>query len=94
MYLIGYPKERSMTPVTFTDYRKNLAHYMDKAYDDCDAIVVTRQNKRAVVMLSLDDYNGLLETAHLLRSPANAKSLLEGIAQAERGEGVIRELVR
>ena len=83
-----------MTPVTFTEYRKNLAHYMDRAYDDADAIVVTRQNKRAVVMMSLDDYNGLMETAHLLRSPANAKALAESIAQAERGEVTIRELVR
>ena len=81
-----------MTPVTFTEYRKNLARYMDRAYDDADAIVVTRQNKRAVVMMSLDDYNGLMETAHLLRSPANAKALMESIAQAERGEATIREL--
>ena len=83
-----------MIPVTFTDFRKNLSAYLDRVDDDSDAVVVTRHNKPAVAVLSLRDYSSLMETAYLLRSPANAKELRESIAQAERGEGVVRDLVR
>jgi antitoxin YefM len=59
---------------------------MDEVCNTRDALLVTRQGARSVVMVSEEDYEGLLETAHLVRSPANATRLLESIEQANRGE--------
>ena len=60
--------------------------------EDHDGIIITRKRDQAVVMLSLEDYESLRETAYLLRSPANARRLSEGIEELERGEGVTKEL--
>jgi antitoxin YefM len=59
---------------------------MDRAVDDRDAILVTRQGHEPVVMLAQSEYESMLETLHLKSSPANARRLDESIAQAERGE--------
>ena len=75
-----------MIHVSFTELRKRLAHYMDRANADRDAILVTRQGSEPVVMLAQSEYEGMLETLHLMSSPANAKQLNESIAQADRGE--------
>jgi antitoxin YefM len=75
-----------MLHVSFSDLRKRLAHYMDRAVDDRDAILVTRQGHEPVVMLAQSEYESMLETLHLKSSPANARRLDESIAQAERGE--------
>lgn len=77
-----------MAHVSYTELRTNLRAYMDKVCDSHDALLVTRQNARSVVMLSEDEYEGMVETLHLLRSPANAARLLESIEQANRGEFV------
>jgi antitoxin YefM len=75
-----------MLHVSFSDLRKRLAHFMDRAVDDRDAILVTRQGHEPVVMLAQSEYESMLETLHLKSSPANARRLDESIAQAERGE--------
>jgi antitoxin YefM len=59
---------------------------MDEVCDGRAPLTVTRQNARSVVMLSEEDYEGLMETVHLLRSPANAARLLQSMKQAEAGE--------
>ncbi len=82
-----------MDAITFTSLRNNLEKIMDKVCDDHAALVVTRQNDRPVVMISLEDYHALEETAYLLRSPNNAKRLLESIAELESGKGMERELI-
>jgi antitoxin YefM len=82
-----------MANVTYTDLRANLARLMDKVCDSHDALTVTRQGARNVVMISEEDYEGLMETVHLLRSPANAYRLLQSIAQAKRGKLTKRELI-
>jgi antitoxin YefM len=61
---------------------------MDKVCDSRDALVVTRQNARSVVMVSEDEYEAMLETLHLLRSPANAADLLRSIAELDEGKGI------
>ena len=81
-----------MTAISYTAARENLASTMDKVCDDHAPIIITRNRDQAVVMMSLEDYESLEETAYLLRSPANAKRLSEGIAQLERGEGVVKQL--
>ena len=74
-----------MAHVTYSDLRANLAGYMDEVCDTRAPLLVTRQNARSVVMVSEEDYEGLMETVHLLRSPANAARLIESMAQADGG---------
>jgi len=65
---------------------------MNKVCEDHDPVIITRKRDQAVVMVSLEDYESLQETAYLLRSPLNAKRLSEGIAQLEKGQGVVKSL--
>ena len=65
---------------------------MDSVCDDSDVVVITRRKARPVVLMSLDEYNSIQETAHLLRSPANAERLLESIAELQQGKAVPRAL--
>jgi len=81
-----------MDVISYTAARQNLAKTMDKVCDDHEAIIITRNNEQSVVMLSLNDYKALEETAYLLRSPKNAKRLLESILELESGKGTEREL--
>ena len=81
-----------MEAVNYTVVRQTLAQKMDQVCDDHEPIIITRQNNRSVVLLSLEDYRALEETAYLLRSPKNAKRLLESILEFESGGGVAREL--
>lgn len=66
---------------------------MEKVCDDHAPVIITRKNARSVVMLSLDDHEAMEETAYLLRSPKNARRLLESVAELESGHGEERELV-
>lgn len=75
-----------MSHVSYTQLRGNLARYMEEVCDSHDALVVTRQNARSVVLISEEEYAGMLETLYLLRSPANAARLKKGIAEAEAGD--------
>jgi antitoxin YefM len=85
-------KMSSMDAVSYTAARENLASMMDKVCNDHAPVVITRKRSRSVVMLSLEDYEALEETAHLLRSPANAKRLLEAIHALEGGKGRVRKI--
>lgn len=82
-----------MNTITYSSARSNLAETMEKVCDDHAPIIITRKAAKPVVMMSLDDYEALEETAYLLRSPKNARRLLESIAQVETGKGTERELV-
>ncbi|HEX6376264.1 MAG TPA: type II toxin-antitoxin system prevent-host-death family antitoxin [Allosphingosinicella sp.] len=77
-----------MIHVSFTDLRKRLAHFMDRAVDDRAPVLVTRQGHEPVVMIAQSDYDSIMETLHLLSSPANARQLEEALAEAERCEGI------
>lgn len=82
-----------MGAVTDSDLRANLARYMDEVCDSRTTLVVTRQNARSVVMMAEAEYESLMETFHLLRSPTNAAHLLESIRQADAGLFVEHELI-
>jgi antitoxin YefM len=82
-----------MNAVTYSQARSNLANTMDKVCDDHSPIIITRKSQRSVVMISLEDYQALEETAYLLRSPKNARRLLESIVEPESGGGTERELM-
>ena len=78
--------------ISYSEARKNLASLMDTVCDDSDVVVITRRKARPVVLMSLDEYNSIQETAYLLRSPANAERLLESIADLQRGNTVEHSL--
>jgi antitoxin YefM len=82
-----------MKAITYTQARQNLATTMDRVCEDCAPVTITRSGKQqAVVMLSLEEYDQLEETAHLMRSPANAKRLIQAIEELSRGKGKVRKL--
>lgn len=83
-----------MDAITYTALRANLASVMDRVCNDHEALIITRNGKQSVVMLSLEDYKALEETAYLLRTPANAKRLLSAAAQLNSDKGVERELAK
>jgi antitoxin YefM len=82
-----------MNAVTYSQARSNLASTMDKVCDDHSPIIITRKSQRSVVMISLEDYQALEETAYLLRSLKNARRLLESIVELESGGGTERKLM-
>ena len=81
-----------MDAVTYSSARANLASTMNRVCEDHEALIITRNGEQSVVMLSLEDYNALVESAYLLRNPANAKRLLSAIGQLNAGKGMAREL--
>lgn len=75
-----------MTQVSFSELRQNLARYLDDAVDSRDTLLVTRPaGKGNVVMMSEEEFSGWQETVHLLRSPANARRLLDSVRDADAG---------
>lgn len=81
-----------MDAITYTAARANLASTMDRVCDDHEAVIITRNSEQSVVMLSLEDYKALEETAYLLRTPANARRLLSAMGQLNAGKGSERKL--
>lgn len=82
-----------MDAISYTSARSNLAKTMEKVCEDHAPVIITRKSAPAVVMMSLEDYEALQETAYLLRGPENARRLLESVAQLERGEGQEQGLI-
>ena len=81
-----------MDAITYSTARANLADTMDRVCEDHEPIIITRNGEQAVVMMSLEDFKALEETSYLLRSPRNARRLLESIATLESGKGQARSL--
>ncbi len=79
---------------TYTTVRANLASAMDRVCNDHEPLIITRNGRQSVVMLSLEDFKALEETAYLLRTPANAKRLLAAVVQLNAGKGVGRKLAK
>ena len=82
-----------MRIVSFTDARNGLKTVLDSVINDADTTVITRRDSEDAVVMSLDYYNSLMETVHLLRSPANAEHLNKSIAQYKEGKAKQRELL-
>jgi antitoxin YefM len=82
----------NMNAISYTAARENLASTMDRVCSDHTPVIITRNRDQSVVMLSLEDFESLEETAYLMRSPANAKRLLEAIHALESGKGVVRDI--
>lgn len=82
-----------MDAITYTTARANLASTMDRVCNDHEPLIITRNGEQSVVMLSLEDFKSLEETAYLLRNPTNAKRLLAATEQLNTGKGKARKLV-
>ena len=82
-----------MAHVSYSALRNNLASYMDGVCDTGAPLLVTRRNACSVILMSEQDYEGLMETLHLFESPANAIRLLRSIEDADRGNLKTREIV-
>lgn len=76
-----------MDAITYTKVRANLAQTIDLVCENHEPVIITKKNDRSVVMLSLEDYQALEETSYLLRSPKNARRLLDAINELDSGGG-------
>jgi antitoxin YefM len=77
--------EADLTETTYSNLRASLATILDRVANDREVVVVRRRGVRTVAMLPADELSGLLETAHLLRSPKNAQRLLKALHRAVKG---------
>lgn len=73
-----------ITETSYSNLRENLASFLDQVVNDQDVVIVRRKGSRDVALIPADELSGLMETAHLLRSPANAKRLLTALARAKK----------
>ncbi|WP_415952320.1 type II toxin-antitoxin system Phd/YefM family antitoxin [Streptomyces sp. KLOTTS4A1] len=82
-----------MRTMTYTESRAKYAETLNAVVDDREEVIVTRAGREPVVIVALDEYESLKETAYLLRSPENARRILQAIEDLENGRGVERELL-
>lgn len=82
-----------MKAISYTAARQNLAKTMESVCKDHAPVIITRKTNESVVIMSLEDYDALAETAYLLRSPKNTRRLIESVAQLEEGGGSEKELL-
>ncbi len=80
-----------MKTMGYSESRRRYAEVLDSVVDDREEIVITRAGHESAVIVSLDEYQSLKETAYLMRSPANARRLLESIERLESGGGEVHE---
>jgi antitoxin YefM len=81
-----------MRTMSYSESRAKYADVLNSVVDDREEVVITRAGHDDVVIVSLDDYESLKETAYLLRSPENARRLLTSIDRLESGKGRARKL--
>jgi len=81
-----------MNALTYTNTRQHFADVMRQVNDDHEPVVVTSQRGKPVVIISLEDYQSLEETAYLLRNPTGAKRLLESVEELRKGGGLVKKL--
>lgn len=82
-----------MRIINFSDARNSLRTVIDQVVEDADVTVISRRDAPDAVVMSFDHYSSLMETVHLLSSPANAAHLAKSIAQARTGQAKQRELI-
>jgi len=88
MYILPY-----MNSCSFTDLREHLRERLDEVHTSRTPLLVTRQGAASAVVLDKEEYDGIMETLHLLRSPKNAERLLRSIAEVEAGKTGTHDLI-
>jgi antitoxin YefM len=81
-----------MVETTYSSLREHLASMMDRVVNDREVVIVHRKRGQKVAMIPADELAGLVETAHLLRSPKNAERLMNALTSAKRGKGKVQSL--
>ena len=81
-----------MNAVNYSDLRQNLKRYLDQVHDNHETLIVARKNNENVVLISVEEYNSLIETSHLLSTKANARHLADSIRSAKAGRTTDRDL--
>ena len=81
-----------MEAISYSKARANLAKTMENVCEDHEPVIITNKDDKNVVMISLEDYKAMEETSYLLRSPKNAKRLLESIQELQKGKGKVKKL--
>jgi antitoxin YefM len=79
--------------LSYSSLRNNLASTLDKVNEDHVSILITRQNGKPAVLMSLEDFKAYEETAYLMTSPKNAQRLSQSIAEVEAGKSIPREII-
>ena len=82
-----------MRVINFSEARSSLKGVIDRVIADADYTVISRRDAPDAVLMSLDTFNGLMETVHLLKSPANAAHLTRSLEQYRQGQVVSHDLV-
>lgn len=82
-----------MRTISYSEARQNLSATMMKTVEDRAPVLITRQNGEACVLMSLEEYNSLEETAYLLRSPTNARRLMNSIESLKAGNGTEKDII-
>ncbi len=82
-----------MKAINYTNLRRNLKTQLDSVYKDHEPLIITRKNNENLVMLSLEDYNSLMETQYLYSSENNVKHLMKSLSSALNGQTIQRDLI-
>lgn len=83
-----------MRIVTYSEARSSLKSVLDTVHEDADVTVISRRDGADAVVMSLDHYQSIMETMHLLSTPANAAAMARAVQQDRAGQAVRRELVK
>ncbi|MBN2735663.1 MAG: type II toxin-antitoxin system prevent-host-death family antitoxin [Spirochaetales bacterium] len=82
-----------MQAISYSDVRQNLKKYLDDVYNNHAPLIITRKNNENVIVISLDDYNSLVETHYLLSTEKNTERLLSSLNKARKGKAQKKELI-
>jgi antitoxin YefM len=82
-----------MIAANYTEFRTGLKNYLDDVENNNETLIIKRGSGKGTVMISLDEYNSIMETLHLLSSKKNAKRLFESIEQMKTGKKVNHSLI-
>lgn len=91
MYLMKYLT--TMIAANYTEFRVKLKKYLDSVEENNETLIIKRGTGKGTVLISLDEYNSIMETVHLLSSKANADRLYESIKQMKEGKGFQKDLI-
>jgi antitoxin YefM len=82
-----------MRVINFSDARNQFKQVIDRVVEDCDVAIISRRDAEDAVVMSLNTYNSMMETLHLLKSPANVKHLEKSLAQYRKGQTKTKALL-